>query len=243
MAVKLYTEDGGLDYEGLADVLKGASNLTNDAQRARTVDVVSAAALVDIASTLNGIFGHLLVQSGAVTIEADTAGEEREDLVANGPLEVGEWVTLADLPENDDEPIRYRVIGVGMSEGEPWAELEGDGVATVRIWQSDLVRVDLPEGLDSEAELEAAEPDEDEGVDLDEENRQMAERAARDMEAFAEQDRQAQAIEAGADPADVIPALRDEQATMADGYADIDADFDEPEAEAKPGKKKGKGKK
>lgn len=220
MAVKLYTDDGGLDYEGLVDVLKGASNLTNDAQRARTVDVVSAAALVDIASALNGIFGHLLVQSDAVSLEVDEPDAER---LSDAPLEVGEWVTLGDLPENDDEPTRYRVIAVGWSEGEPWAELEGDGVATVRLWQSDLVRVDPPKGLDSEAELDAAEPESDgEEEDVDD---------GTEVEAGAL---------IGTLPA---PADADEQAAMADGYADIDADFDEPEAEAKPGKKKGKGKK
>lgn len=154
-----------LDYAEAARQLRGVGQLGNDKLKTETTERVAAAALLDIAASLNVIVGAMIADEMAARDydprddhDNDEASRDEPDTVVTENnesdwLEVGDWVK----PWPIDDVVAYnitpasKVIAAGMTEGEGWLELEVFDVEgrslgqTVRQWAENFHRVDAPE--------------------------------------------------------------------------------------------------
>lgn len=158
MASNLYTPEGILDYAEAARQLGNLRELGNAAAKTEATQVITAAALVDIAVSLNAVVAGFTTDD-TVGDDGDAA-EERErgevDTVVIEPaddLEAGDWVQPWPIDYDDatqlDKPSL--VLAVGVSEGAAWVELEhydDDGSVLssgVRSWAENYRRVPGPD--------------------------------------------------------------------------------------------------
>lgn len=164
----LYTPEGVLDYAAAARDLAGIPRLTNARVADATVATVSAAALLDIAVSLNRLV--VLAEGAEFPLGSDAPDEvgpdgepmgdpqrETDDPIDEAPLEVGERVVVRPetiiVGENvADLAAGGVVLALGVSEGEEWAEVsfdvdEGEEPVTRRVWAAALMREPIPDAV------------------------------------------------------------------------------------------------
>lgn len=152
----IYNAEGTLDYGRAANVLSGLTSLTNDAQATLKVQRVQAAALLDIAVSLNALAGIALndFELGAKderrTVDDPDDGEDEREVEE---LDIGDLV----VKEADPEPREVGIVtALGFSEGELYAVVRWDrgapasdpvpGATESKVWLKHLVKLDsVPE--------------------------------------------------------------------------------------------------
>lgn len=154
--MNLYDSDGDFDPEAAADELRRATQITNPAVAERNVRQIQAAALVDIAESLQAL-AFAMTPMPAADPDEERAQDPSPD---DAPLEPGDRVALRQLVEDgvalDSEEL-LTVIEVGETEGAQWVTLDdelGHGL-TGRVWASQYRRVPADAG-DEHAEVEQA---------------------------------------------------------------------------------------
>jgi len=138
----LYT-NGALDYEKTARAIDGLKGVGNQGVRAAELQLITAAAVLDIAVSLGALIQGLAnggIWPDAPGVDSDDLADEPE---TDRPLEVGDWAAPRNAAGSalpGFEPML--VVALGTSEGDDWAEL-GE-VEGQRAWVSNLVRVEPP---------------------------------------------------------------------------------------------------
>lgn len=168
----IYTPEGVLDYAEAARSLAGIKGVTNHLINAQTVSRVQAAAMLDIAVSLNRL--TVLAEGAEFPLGSDApdereVGPDGEPLVEpergddEPPLEVGDWIaprSAAGGPLKGFDPVQ--ITRLGESEGDVWVEVHSDDADLGRMWAANLVRVDPPRETDAEGyDLDTPDADED----------------------------------------------------------------------------------
>ena len=138
------TQLGGLesiDLEALHAELAQVGAMHNDVLRREAIAKIQAVALLDIAGSLRVLAGEAslaMFGSGAFGDVEDLAVDEADERPEREFLLVGDLVKR----RGDDDSLVGVVTGVGITEGEPYADvsLGADGMDG-RAWQRDLERV------------------------------------------------------------------------------------------------------
>lgn len=128
----IYTEEGGLDYDAARESLKTNRLVTNEkAARARVAEI-TAAALLDIAGSLNvlAIEATLAMPEILTDEEAQAESDETRDF-----LVIGDLVHVAD----DTEP--GEVTKLGFDQGEAFADVAFANGHADRYYVRNLVRI------------------------------------------------------------------------------------------------------
>ena len=98
----LYTPDGVLDYVEAARTIAGLKHTTNATSKAEATDRVAAAALLDIAVSLNHLV--VLAEGAEFPLGSDAPDDEKEDEeVDDDERQVGPDGEPLDEPERDEE--------------------------------------------------------------------------------------------------------------------------------------------
>lgn len=169
----IYTDDGALDYAAAAAQLSTLRGLNNATLKADAVALVNAAALLDIAVSLNALVTmagkefDLGLDDGVVDDQADP-GEERPegdppvDEQEADPFVINDWVVAAPgtaaWRETNGEP--RRVLQLGETEGADWLVYETPtGGPSPRYWASNfaLSKAQAHAAIDDEPETEPTE--------------------------------------------------------------------------------------
>lgn len=151
MSEDLYNEVGVLDYAQAARLVRDSRQLGNDTMKARMLDRIKTAALVDIAVSLNALNDKLSLSLDVAEFhgDSDEAAADRipradiplrtllhEPERDDAPLEAGDWV----VPLADDDPCPpARILAVGESEGDSIIDL-----GTGWLWARFFRKVDAP---------------------------------------------------------------------------------------------------
>jgi hypothetical protein len=145
----IYTPEGVLDYAEAARSLAAIKGVNNHLINAQTVARVNAAALLDIAVSLNRL--TVLAEGAEFPLGSDAPDDDEREVGPDGeplgepergddePIEVGDWVARRDEPEAE-HPTLWRVDALGESEGAAWFENESLG----RVWLEGYVKTNPP---------------------------------------------------------------------------------------------------
>lgn len=173
---KIYTEDGTLDYALAAQSLIAVQQSANQSQRGDATKLATAAALLDIAVSLNALVSQFApvefvdqdVDAREVGPDGEPLGEEERE--EDAPLEPGDRIQF-----DDDEAVATGVVvTVEMSEGSPAGLVHWDGTpegAMQKVWLDDLRREvggsTLDEVYGEGAPKSDDEPNGDDGIELE----------------------------------------------------------------------------
>lgn len=138
-----------IDLDAATSELKATSLIQNDGVRRARMAEISAAALLDIASSLRVLAGEAAAAMLPVaSVEPFTPGDE-----SDGPRD---FLLEGDLVHKIDDDEPGAVVALGLDgDGELYADVEF-GAGPVRLYASSLVRLVGDEARDLEA-LEAIE--------------------------------------------------------------------------------------
>lgn len=160
-----------LDYAEAARTLAGLRHLGNDKAKTDTVARVSAAALLDIAVTLNAILngfatGGIWPDDGSENDDEREVGPDGEPMGdperdgsddPDAPLDIDDRVELKAGVNGGPGGARGIITALGQSEGEGWAEIrwdvdENEASFVTRVWVDVLRREPVDETENGEPE-------------------------------------------------------------------------------------------
>lgn len=130
----IFTE-GYLDHEKAAAEVATTSRITSETSRTKALDIISAAALVDIASSLSTL---ALEASLKMHRGGELVTDEQGDDIGGQPIDVGDTVQLAAHVPNDAGT--GTLLSIGETEGAEFGIVEwaAEGNGTSRHWLTDL---------------------------------------------------------------------------------------------------------
>lgn len=152
---EIYTDEGGFDHTEAARSLANIKHLGNDKLKAETVRRIEAAALVDIAASLNAIVQGLA--GGGLWLDSEREIPEAEPTSDPYSFQPGDRVYLRIGDGGYSLPYPpSKVLSTGTTEGADWIELENyDDDGTVlsiggRYWAKDYRLVAFAEQSETE---------------------------------------------------------------------------------------------
>lgn len=156
---KIYAEDGTLDYAKAAQSLVAVQQMTNSTMRGDATELATAAALLDIAVSLNAIVGQFapvefidqddadreMIRNDARKVgpDGELLGEEerQDDGTEDAPFDYGDRIQYE--ADDDRDGAAGVITAFGMSEGSVVAHVHWDGQPegeTQPVWLDDLRR-------------------------------------------------------------------------------------------------------
>lgn len=150
--MKIHTEDGRLDTAAARREIGAAASTSHAETRRAMLAEVQAAALVDVAESLQILADEVLIAQGAMPAAPVVAEPEP----ARDFLVVGDIVTVID----DTEP--GEILAFGFDQGEQWAEVRFAAGASrffvrnlERVTPAKITPADVTPVFDAATEIEA----------------------------------------------------------------------------------------